>query len=328
MHCFDNPTDLGSPTGATLNLYHLAPESPPRAVVQINHGLAEHALRYREFARLLVKNGFAVLAHDHRGHGHTRAPDAIQGVFSRAASGEAWLPVIDDILAIHDHADQRFPGVPVITFGHSMGGTLAINFALTHPDRSAALAVWNANFRYGLSGRLGQGLLRTERLMFGSDVPSRILPRLTFDAWDRSISRAGTGFDWLSHDPARVQAYIDDPLCGWSPSVSLWQDIFAMGYRAADPSALSALPATLPIQMVAGGQDPMTNGGRAVDWYAKRLRAAGLTAVTCRIYEDMRHETLMESAPPGAETAMLDFVKWARGSVDGLQVDNAPLGRA
>ena len=284
-------------------------------MVQINHGLAEHAARYEPFARYLMENGFAVMAHDHRGHGFTKAPDAPQGVFSKAASGKAWKAAVDDILAVHDHAATRFSDIPVITFGHSMGGAIAMNFALSHPERSSALAVWNSNLELGAMGRAAQGLLRVESARFGSDVPSRILPKLTFAAWGRSIRDARTVFDWLSHDPAQVQAYIDDPLCGWDASVGLWQDIFAMGYRAADPTALSALPKTLPIQLVGGGQDPATNGGKAVDQYARRLRSNGFTAVTCRIYEAMRHETLNESAHPGADTAMQDFVDWARAAV-------------
>ncbi len=315
MHLFSDHTDLVSPTGATLRLYRMAPEGVPKAVVQINHGLAEHAARYQRFASFLVRNGFAVQAHDHRGHGHSHAPDAPQGVFSKAPSGEAWRPVIEDVLAVHDEAARRFPGIPVITFGHSMGGTVAANFALSHPTRQTALAIWNSNFNYGLSGRIGQGLLRVERMLLGSDVPSRILPRLTFASWGRSIENARTDFDWLSHDPAQVKAYIDDPLCGWDASVGLWQDIFAMGYRAADPSALAALPKTLPIQLVGGGQDPATDKGAAVDWYGAWLRSRGFSNVTSRIYESMRHETLNESAPPGAEAAMQDFVAWAREAV-------------
>ncbi|MFC6489798.1 alpha/beta hydrolase, partial [Nitratireductor sp. GCM10026969] len=76
---FDTATTLKTPTGATLRLYIRHPQGTPRAVVQINHGLAEHAGRYARFADFLAERGFAAYAHDHRGHGHTTAPGAPLG---------------------------------------------------------------------------------------------------------------------------------------------------------------------------------------------------------------------------------------------------------
>lgn len=311
MTNFTEPTILNSPTGAALNLYEASPGDEPRAVVQINHGLAEHAARYRAFAHFLVDRGFAVFAHDHRGHGETRAPDAPTGMFARAPAGSAWQSVIADTLAVHDHAATLYAGTPVITFGHSMGGMIAMNFALSHPDRQAALAVWNANFNLGPGGRFAQLMLAGERMFLGSDVPSRIMPKTTFESWGTAIEDARTPFDWLSHDESQVQAYVEDPNCGWDASVSLWQDIFSMGYRAGNGMTLSKLPKALPIQLVGGGLDPATNHGKAVTWYANRLKQSGFSDVTVRIYEGLRHETLNESAPPGSKGAMEDFSIWA-----------------
>ncbi len=301
---------------------HKPAKSTLRGVVQINHGLAEHAARYARFADHLSEAGFAAIAHDHRGHGHTTAPDAPLGTFGKASSGEGWKLVVADTLAIHEHAASLYPGAPVITFGHSMGGMIALNFALSHPDRQAALAVWNSNFKMGFEGRIAQTVLAAERVTKGSDVPSTVLPKQTFAAWGKAIKDARTDFDWLSHDADQVAAYIDDPLCGWDASVALWQDLFAMGYRGSDRKALAALPASLPIQLVGGGQDPATGNGHAVAWLEERMRTCGLNAVTCRIYEEMRHETLNESAPPGAGSAMQDFTEWASSALqqDGTAV--------
>jgi len=315
MSAFNTPIDLDSPTGAKLRLRHCAPHEKPRAVIQINHGLAEHAARYARFADVLAGNGFAVLAHDHRGHGGTRAPDAATGIFGKAAPGRAWPAVIEDVRAVHDHAAELYPDIPIIVFGHSLGGVIAMNFALSYPDRPAALSVWNANFKPGAAGRTAQVVLAIERAMLGSDVASRILPKATFAAWGRAIADSRTPFDWLSHDEEQVRAYIDDPHCGWDPSVGLWQDVFAMSYRGADRSALARLPKDMPILLVGGGQDPATDYGRAVSWYGKRLRHLGFRQTTELSYEYMRHETLNESTPD-AETAMEDFSIWAEQSID------------
>jgi alpha-beta hydrolase superfamily lysophospholipase len=144
-------------------------------------------------------------------------------------------------------------------------------------------------------------------MLKGSDVPSAILPKLTFGAWGRSIPNRRTEFDWLSHEPAEVDKYVADPLCGFDASVSLWLDIFALTFRAPHPSELAKLPRDLPIHLVGGGQDPATDNGKAVAWLANHLKRSGFSNISSQIYQDMRHETLNET---GAATAIADFADW------------------
>lgn len=299
------PFALPSPTGATLNVYSDISAEKPRAVVQINHGLAEHAARYARFAAFLAERGFITYAHDHRGHGHTTAPDAPPRLF---APNDGYQKVIADTEAVHAHIAATHPGVPVITFGHSMGGLVALNHALSHPDRATALAVWNANFSAGLLGRLAQLILKWERMRLGHDAVSRILPKLTFQAWARQIKNRRTEFDWLSRDAGEVDAYITDPLCGWDASVAMWQDLFALIFRGADDGNFAALDKALPVFLVGGEHDPATNGGRAVTDLAKRMRGLGFTDVSGRVFAETRHETLNEINRQGA---LEDFTAWA-----------------
>ncbi len=200
----------------------------------ISHGLAEHSRRYHRFAEAMAASGYHVYAHDHRGHGETTADDAPLGRFARRNGVD---DVISDIAAMHTVATGRHPGLPVILLGHSMGGLIALNAAADLPGRFAALAVWNSNFAVGLSGRAAQAILLAERMLKGSDVPSDMLPRLTFSAWGKSIPDHRTEFDWLSRDPAEVDAYIADPLCGFDASVSLWLDVFALTFRGIEGAA-------------------------------------------------------------------------------------------
>ena len=157
-------------------------------IVLVSHGLAEHAGRYGAFAYRLAADGFHVYAHDHRGHGRTSAPDAPLGRF---AERDGHRVAVEDMLAVRQMAVGRHPGLPVIQFGHSMGGLLALAFAETHPDKIDALAVWNSNFHVGLAGRAAQVILRAERMLKGSDVPSGLLPRLTSSAWAKVTGSVG-----------------------------------------------------------------------------------------------------------------------------------------
>jgi len=301
---FDRVEALQTATGAILHLYRT--EAPdPRGVVQINHGLAEHAGRYAHFARFLATRGYHTLAHDHRGHGQTKAP----GVpLTRFAPVDGALLVVEDAAAVLDFAAQHYPDLPVITFGHSMGGLIALNLVQRCPDKTHAAAIWNANFSAGFQGRLARAVLAWERFRLGSDVPSQILPRLTFQAWGKAIPNARTGFDWLSHDSAAVDAYLADPLCGWDASISLWQDLFALIFAGADDANLAGVPKSMPFHLVGGAQDPATDNGKAVLMLRDRLTRHGVSNLQTTVYEHVRHESLNEI---DRNIIMADFGDWA-----------------
>jgi len=307
---FQEVKALQSPTGATLAWRSQAAAGPERGILHICHGLAEHSARYARFAHVMSLQGFHVYAHDHRGHGVTQSADAPFGRYALSGGPEK---VVDDVRAVTETARAAHPGLPVILFGHSMGGLIALNAAETHPELYAGLAVWNSNFNPGLAGRAAQLILKAERMLKGSDVPSTILPPLTFSTWAKAIPNHKTPADWLSRDDKEVAAYIADPLCGFDASVSLWIDLFKLTYAGASSKRLRRLPGTLPIHLVGGGQDPATNGARETRWLSERMKRHGLSNVTTQIYPEMRHETLNET---GRDVPMQDFANWSIGILD------------
>lgn len=320
MAVFSRIETLKSPSGATLALRHEPARGKARGILLVSHGLAEHSARYAAFAARMADEGFNVHAHDHRGHGHTVAPDAPRGQFApRGGVGK----VIEDMRAVRDLAVGRHPGLPVVQFGHSMGGLLALAFAEAHPASIDALAVWNSNLAPGLAGRLAQAVLAAERMLKGSDVPSGLLPKVTFGAWGKAIAGRRTDFDWLSHDPAEVDAYIADPLCGFDINVSLWIDIFAVTFADASAEGLARLPKTLPIHLVGGDEDPATDYGRATRAFSRRLKKTRLEDVTTIVHPGMRHETLNES-PALREPAIAAFAGWCRRVAENRQPPERP----
>lgn len=302
---FDKQTRLASPTGADLNLYVRHAQISPRAVIQINHGLAEHAARYARFADFLGARGFHVYAHDHRGHGATKAPDAPLGRF---ADTDGIAKVIADVGAVHDLIAVEHPGLPVIAFGHSLGASIALNFVLRHSDRVHAAAIWNGNFSQGLLGRLALAILGWERMRLGSDVPSRLLPKLTFQAWGKAVPNHRTLFDWLSRDPVEVDKYIADPLCGWDASVSMWRDVVNLALYAGRDSSFAGVRRDLFVNLIGGGKDPASDHGKAVHHLARRMDKMGFSNLVSKVYADTRHESLNEV---NRDIIMNDFAAWA-----------------
>jgi alpha-beta hydrolase superfamily lysophospholipase len=307
---FNETKRFSSPSGALLAYHQALASDPVRGLLLISHGMIEHSRRYRPFASAMAARGYHVYAHDHRGHGETTASGAHLGRFADQDGAEK---LIDDLKAMRDMAAADHPGLPVLLFGHSMGGLIALNTAVAHPTAFQGVAVWNSNFNTGFGGRVARAVLRVERMLKGSDVPSTILPRATFDAWGKSIEGARTPHDWLSRDPLEVDKYATDPLCRVDATVSMWLDVVELANRAAQSNMLARLPSNLPLHLVGGGRDPATHGGKDVAWLAERLARKGFSQVTYRHYPDMRHETLNEI---GREAAIEDFANWCDGVVE------------
>jgi alpha-beta hydrolase superfamily lysophospholipase len=205
-------------------------------------------------------------------------------------------------------AAAEAPALPILLFGHSMGAMIAMNTALAAADRFAGFAIWNFDFSSASTVPVMRLTLSGERWLKGSDVPSTLLPKLTFDAWGKAVPGHRTLFDWLSNIPAEVDAYIADPLCGFACTVSLWLDVADGITRGADKARLAKIPRDTPIMLVGGGKDPATRGGKGMEWLEARLLSLDFKKVLRNAYPEARHETLNDTV---AEKAMEDFAGWA-----------------
>ena len=293
---------LTSSSGAKLRLYTCL-ANKPKAVIQINHGMAEHAGRYQEFAGFLAARGYHTFAHDHRGHGETKAPDAPLGNFAKKHGLEK---VLEDVRCINRHIHKTTPDLPVVCFGHSMGSTIAATYMLQYPETINGAAIWNGS-QTGAQPILLAFLLKIERMFKGSDVPSQLAEALTFNSWNKTFQPNRTPFDWLSRDEREVDKYIADPLCGFTCCNGMWLEMLDGLQGLANRSKIKQLPKTLPVHLLAGTSDPCSSKGKAVMQLGKRLEAGGLMDVTRVILPDTRHESLHET---NREETMAKFVDW------------------
>lgn len=295
---------LPSPTGARLALYTAEAKGTPRGIVHINHGLAEHAGRYARFAEFLATRGYHVGAHDHRGHGATTADD---GAPRRYADTDGWTKVMGDVSAVEDSLRATWPGLPLIVFGHSMGAVIAFNQVLRQPEKLAGAAIWNGNMTLGELASLMKLILWFEAAAGGEFTPSLTLDKMTFKAWNKNFPERRTDADWLSRDAEEVDKYVNDPICGWPASVSLWRDFLEGVAFAEDKANFANVPRDMPFNLVGGSKDPATLQGKAMRTLYKRLKKAGFTDVDLHILKGFRHETLNEI---GREAQMAAFADW------------------
>jgi len=295
-----------SPTGSKINLHSLLPSGEAKAAVHITHGMAEHSGRYSRFALQLTAAGFAVFAHDMRGHGRTIADDAPQGVFAKS---DGLNKVLEDQNEIVNLIKERLPNSPVICFGHSLGSIINLNFALKYPNQVNALACWNSGIETGLLPKASRIILAIEGFFRNQNLPSLIAWKLSFEAWNSKFKPNRTKSDWLSQDEKEVDLYVNDPFCGFEVSISMWRDVLDGVFYAGSKKNLQKLPKELPVHIVGGAEDPCTLNGGDMEKLAIKLHNIGLSDVTCNILEGTRHESLNE-VNRGQTTEQ--FIKWLK----------------
>jgi lysophospholipase len=258
---------------------------PPRAAIVLLHGLGEHSGRYDHVVARLVEEGYAVHALDHRGHGRSDGPRAFI---------EDMDNVVADVDTLVDRVAGTEPSVPVFMLGHSMGGLIALRYALAHQERLAGLI---------LSAALAQLDAVPKPLEVVGRALSMIAPRAPLIAIDPTLT---------SRDPAVVEAYRSDPLVhhGKVPArtaVQLADTVESF------PSTVAAI--TVPTLILYGTADGLCPPAGSV-MLAERI---GADDITVTAYDGLFHEILNE---PERETVLEDVTGWLGARV------GAPATRA
>ncbi len=309
---------LDAPDGVSLFCYRWLPERSPQAVVQIAHGWAEHAGRYARVAEALCRAGYAVYADDHRGHGRTATTPADLGFF---ADSDAWTTCVQDLWQLNQRISAYHPRTPIVILGHSLGSFMVQQFICDHGDAVVGAVLSGSNGKPPATAPLGLQVAQLERLRVGAHGKSPLLQRLFFGAFNKPFRPARTAFDWLSRDPAEVDKYIADPLCGFDSQVQLFIDILRGLPALSKSSEQTRIPKTLPIYIFRGSRDPV---GANIDQLLAAYRAAGLQNVTYQLYPDGRHETLNEI---NRDEVTRDLIAWLDGVTANVQTPASAAAR-
>lgn len=266
------------------------PEGEPKAVLQIVHGIAEYIERYDDFATYLNGFGIAVVAEDHMGHGQSVNGEGIQGYFHGG-----WFTAVEDTQTLLRDTRENYPGLPYILFGHSMGSFMARTILCKYPDSGISAAIicgtgWQPPALLPPVIALIDQVCRKD----GETKPSAFLQKLVFGSYNRRVEHPRTEFDWLTRDAKQVDAYIANPLCGFTASAGLLREMMKGILYIEQPENLAAMKKDLPVFFIAGGDDPVGSYGKGVRKTAQAFRKAGMVNVTTRIYPLCRHEILNE----------------------------------
>lgn len=285
----------------------LVPEGGPHGVVQIVHGMVEYVRCYEALAQSLADAGYAVCGIDQLGHGRTTPDPEQRGIYEPTRGADQ---LVEDQHALRTRIQERFPGVPYVILGHSMGSFVTRCYLDRHGEGLAgAVIMGTAWMPHALI--LGTKMVTSAiAARHGWGYRSAFVDGMGAGGYNKGFEGTGaqTGYEWLSRDPARPLAYAADPDCGWRFSVSGYYVIASLLSEAESPAALGRVPHDLPLLLLAGSKDPVGNDGEGPTKAAEAYRAAGVADVTLKLYEGARHELHNETCKDEVTADILAFL--------------------
>lgn len=274
----------------------------PKAVVMVSHGMAEHGGRYARLGEALVAAGYELYAHDQRGHGKT----AQRGVLGMYAEQHGWQRVVNDLANLNHHIRQQHPNVPIFLLGHSMGSYIGQAYLMHHSCSVQGAILSGSNYQPVGLYKAAAGIARFERWRQGATGRSALIDFLSFGSFNKAFKPNRTKFDWLSRDPLEVDKYVNDPLCGFRCTNQLWIDLLEGMQQITPVNSLKQIDANLPLLIIGGDRDPVSEGKR-LEHLSAALREAGHTNTLLKLYPDARHELLNET---NRDEVTADLLGW------------------
>ena len=284
--------------------FKYSPDTAPKAIFQIVHGMAEYAERYEGLAEILCKNGFVVYIHEHVGHGSSAKDVDHLGIF---LDEKQVITLVEDAHKMSEIAKNENPGLKLNLFGHSMGSfVVRLTVAKYGADYNSLIVCGTgaANPAVGV----GLKILKIIRAFKGKDYKSKFIDKMSFGSYNDHWKPARTPFDWLSVNKTNVDNYIASPYCGFLFSVDGYKMLMEVNRDSNKPETFASTPKDLPIFLIAGSDDPVGNYGAGILKVEEGFKNAGVKDVSMKLYQGFRHEILLDDCAPEVRADIVEFL--------------------
>lgn len=275
-----------------------------KGVIQIAHGLSEHAGRYVAFAEKLTEEGYAVYANDHRGHGQTAGSPEKAGYFE---DSPFWKTALEDMHQLTRIIQKEHIGLPIFLFGHSMGSLLTRQYITQWGTRLSGAIICATGGDPGMLGTVGAVIAKLTAAINGKKERSPFLNKLSFGQYNTAFQPNRTEFDWLSREETEVDKYINDPYCGVVFTAGFWVDLLKGVKYINSKEAYSKTPKDLPLLLLAGDKDPVGDMGKGVLQVKQAYEKVPIKNLQCTLYPEARHELLNET---NRKEVISDILNW------------------
>lgn len=292
-------TTITTKDGRRIQVYSWTVDNP-KACIHLCHGMAEHINRYAEFAQFLYQQGFNVICHNHRGHGENEK-------LGHYANEDGWLKTIEDIVDVQAQTIKD-KELPLFLFAHSMGSFIAQGYAIRYGKRLAGLILSGTNYQNPFLYHAGRIVAKLEKWRLPVGSPSLVMDKLSFASFNNYFKPNRTDFDWLSRDPAQVDKYINDPLCGFPCSAETWGQLLSGLIEISQKKQLNKIPHSLPMYLIGGQKDPVGRMGKGIPALEQKLIQTGHDKVSHKLYKEARHEMLNETCKHDVYNDVADWI--------------------
>ncbi len=293
--------------------YYFIPEDRKniKGIVQIIHGFGEHAMRYKEFASVLVNNGYAVCTLDNRGHGKTAVKNQNQKMGHIADSNGAKI-ILEDLHELMEKAKSDFgSNLHYTIFGHSFGSFLARAFAIKYPSEVNALVLSATKSNKNFVDGMGHFVANLQKTLFGSRSISPFMHKMSTGGYAKKhFPEDCNSAAWLTTDKSEQMKFLEDGYCLKTPATSAtYVEILNILGAVSKKENINKMRKDLPILLVSGDEDILGDFGKGIEKLYKTYKDLGLTNVTKKIYEGLRHELLNEKSKLSVTNDIVDWIK-------------------
>lgn len=251
----------------------------PKGVVQLVHGVAEHGGNYMDFAKYLNENGYIVVMDDHRGHGKSLSTAYPNGYMKRAEE------IVDDEIMIAKYIKEDYPDLEYIVLGHSMGSMLARLFIRENDDLIDKL-ILTGTVPVNIVSGLALFFFNIGCFFFGDKGESRLIDALV----------GAKGLDFISYDEENIRIKANDPLRIFKFKTGYSRVLIEINKKLGQKSKYKCKNKDLKIYNMVGEDDIITKGDKGIANSLDLLKATGYTNIENKVYKNMKHDILSETA--------------------------------
>lgn len=279
----------GSDKSSRIRYRICIPTDNPKAIIQISHGMCEYFDRYEDTIKYFTDNGFIVCGNDHIGHGESVPDIKSLGQIKK----DSYLCFADDLYSLNQIVKKRYPHLPYILLGHSMGSFIARDYISRYGNTVDGAVICGTS---GTNKGTSPGIFLSEILikLKGENFRSRFLKNLAFSGYNKRFSEKDENA-WLCREESVRRAYAADTKCTFTFSVSAYNNLFKLLKKVSSGDWAKSVPKSLPIFLIAGTDDPVGAYGEGVREVFLKLQDEEINELKLKLYEGGRHEILNET---------------------------------
>lgn len=267
------------------------PEKEIQMILQISHGMMEHIRFYEEFAYWLAEQGVMVVGHDHLGHGRSAETREDFGFF---AEKDGYVFLIQDLHRVRRRIQNRFPDIPYFMMGHSMGSFMLRRYLTVFGDGLSGAVIMGTGHQPKAVVAAGLLISHAASLFLGGSYRSRLAQDGFRAVMNQQFHPVRTSMDWLSSDEEQVDRFLSDPHTSFLFTCAAYRDLLRMIWESENRRLIGQIPKNLPLLLISGKKDPVGEFGKGVKRAYAEFKRAGCSDIKIILYNEMRHELVIE----------------------------------